>query len=420
ATLALWLAADASSAGLARALERFVAVLVIACPCALGLATPAAVAVGAGRGAELGVLFKGGEALEAASRVDLVLLDKTGTLTTGDPALTDVVTLAPSPTPASAPKPADAASAASADTATTTADAASAAENELLALAAAAEAPSEHPLARAVVEGARRRGLALPAVSEFRAEAGAGVEARVGAERVRVGTAAWLARAHVDAAPLEAEAERLAALGRTPFFVARLDHARPLAGLVAVADRPADGARAAVASLRALGFDVAMATGDRERTARAIAAELGIERIHAGLTPAGKAALVAAERAAGRVVAMVGDGINDAPALAAAHVGIAAGRGADVAVAAADVALLRGSIASLPLALSLARATLATIRQNLFWAFVYNVVGIPLAAGLLYPFTGWQLSPLVASAAMSLSSASVLANSLRLRRFGRA
>ncbi|MCU0686853.1 MAG: copper-translocating P-type ATPase [Polyangiaceae bacterium] len=483
ATLTLWLIVDPSASGLAHALERFVAVLVIACPCALGLATPAAVAVGAGRGAELGILFKGGEALEAASRVDLVLLDKTGTLTAGEPSLTDVIT---PPTEVGGSKRPLSEKAATRHDAQSpalvgawlplrtnvpegarphrgasfesrfigsslpptsvggTPDAEKKlppltdAENELLALAASAEAPSEHPLARAVVEGARSRGLALSPAREFRAEAGAGIEALVGAERVLVGTASWLERAGVDPSPLEPEAERLASLGRTPFFVARfaaeprvnaapLLSAEPhltaeprLAGLVAVADRPADGARAVIATLLGMGLELAMATGDRERTARAIAAELGLERVHAGLTPLAKAALVAEARAAGRTVAMVGDGINDAPALAAAHVGIAAGHSADVAIAAADVALLRGGIASLPRALGLARATLKTIRQNLFWAFVYNVVGIPLAAGLLYPFTGWQLSPLVASAAMSLSSVSVLANSLRLRRYGRA
>ncbi|HEU4404992.1 MAG TPA: heavy metal translocating P-type ATPase [Polyangiaceae bacterium] len=414
ATFALWLAVDPSGAGLSSALERFVAVLVIACPCALGLATPAAVAVGTGRGAELGVLVKGGEALEAASRVDLVLLDKTGTLTEGEPSLTDVVAFDPAAGPGARAGARRAGHHAESDRGgASDGDA----ERALLSLAAGAEAPSEHPLARALVEGARARGAEPPPAGEFRSQPGAGVEALVAGERVRVGQAEWLREAGVDTSPLEPEAERLAALGRTPFFVAR---AGALAGLVAVADRPAEGARRAVEALAAMGIEAAVVTGDRERTARALAAELGIARVHAGVSPEGKAALVAAERAAGRVVAMVGDGVNDAPALAAAHVGVAATRGADVAFAAADVALLRGGIAALPLALGLARATLRTIRQNLFWAFVYNVVGIPLAAGLLYPFTGWQLSPLVASAAMSLSSVSVLVNSLRLRRFGRA
>ncbi|WP_437942466.1 heavy metal translocating P-type ATPase [Sorangium sp. So ce341] len=381
-----WLAVDPTAAGLATAIERFVAVLVIACPCALGLATPAAVAVGTGRGAELGVLVKGGAALEAASRVDTVLLDKTGTLTSGRPELTDVVALAGH------------------------------GEAELLGLAAAAELQSEHPVARAIVEGARGRGVGLPAASEFRAEIGHGIEARAAGRLVRAGTAAWLRRAGIDTGALEAEAERLAAQGRTPSFVA-VDGR--LAGLVAVADRPTDEARRAIAALRQLGVEVAMVTGDRAGAARAVAEELGIRAVFAEVRPEDKARIVREQRAAGRRVAMVGDGINDAPALAGADVGVALGSGADVAVASADVALLRGGVAGLPVALGLARATLRTIRQNLFWAFIYNVLGIPIAAGLLYPLTGWLLSPVLASAAMSLSSVSVLANSLRLRAFGR-
>ena len=383
-TLLVWTLVDPSAGGLATAVERFVAVLVIACPCALGLATPAAVAVGTGRGAELGILFKGGAALEAASRVDTVLLDKTGTLTTGKPELTDIVTTN------------------------------GAHEHDLLQLVAAVERDSEHPIAQAIVRGAAGRGTPAARASDFSSEPGLGVEATVGEHIVRVGTALWLARAGIDTAALEVTAGQLALRGRTPAFIA-VDGA--LAGLIAVADRPADGAREAVASLRNLGIEVAMLTGDRLATARAIAAELGIERVIAELRPEDKARIVAEQRARGRVVAMVGDGINDAPALAAAHVGIAIGSGTDIAIAAADVALLRGGIAGLPTALRLARRTLATIRQNLFWAFIYNVLGIPIAAGVLVPWTGWTLSPVLASAAMSLSSVSVLMNSLRLRRF---
>ncbi|HEY0135973.1 MAG TPA: heavy metal translocating P-type ATPase [Nannocystis sp.] len=382
-TLLVWALVDPSAAGFAVAVERFVAVLVIACPCALGLATPAAVAVGTGRGAELGILVKGGAALEAASRIDTVLLDKTGTLTTGKPELTDVVAL-------------------------------TGAEDDLLRLVAAVERESEHPVAQAIVRGAVARGVALVPASDFRTEPGLGVEADVGGRTVRVGTTAWLKRAGIDTAALEATAEELAAGGRTPSFVA-VDGA--LAGLIAVADRPTDGARETVATLRSLGIEVAMVTGDRLGTARAVAAELGIERVVAEVRPEDKARVVAEERARGRIVAMVGDGINDAPALAAAHVGIAIGSGTDIAIAAADVALLRGGIAGLPTALRLARRTLTTIRQNLFWAFVYNVLGIPIAAGVLAPWTGWTLSPVLASAAMSLSSVSVLMNSLRLHRF---
>jgi Cu+-exporting ATPase len=238
----------------------------------------------------------------------------------------------------------------------------------------------------------------------------------VAGETIRIGTSAWLARGGVDVSDFESEAERLAAQGRTPSFVA-VDGT--LAGLVAVADRPTDEARQAVASLALLGIEVAMVTGDRSRTAQAVAAQLGIERVIAEVKPEDKARVVAQERARGRIVAMVGDGVNDAPALAGAHVGIAVGTGTDIAMAAADVVLLRGGISALPAALRLARGTMRTIRQNLFWAFIYNVIGIPVAAGALYPFFGWLLSPVLASAAMSLSSVSVLANSLRLRRFGR-
>jgi Cu+-exporting ATPase len=385
-TFVAWFALVPTADGFATALERFVAVLVIACPCALGLATPAAVAVGTGRGAELGILVKGGAALEAASRITTVLLDKTGTLTLGRPELTDVIHLADY------------------------------GEGKLLSLVAAAERESEHPVARALVEGARARGLRIERASGFRMEAGHGIEARVSGHLVRVGTTAWLRQAGIDTDALEAEAERLAGRGRTPSFVA-IDGR--LAGLVAVADRPTEEAKRAVQELRQLGIRVAMVTGDRAGTARAVAGELGIQTVFAQVKPEDKAKIVLEQRAYGGKVAMVGDGINDAPALALADVGIAIGSGTDIAVAAADVVLLRGGIAGLPKALHLARATLSTIRQNLFWAFFYNVIGIPIAAGLLYPVTGWVLSPVLASLAMSLSSVSVLGNSLRLRAFGR-
>jgi Cu+-exporting ATPase len=375
-----WYLLDPSGGGLAAAIQQFVAVLVIACPCALGLATPAAVAAGTGRGAELGILVKGGVPLEAASRVDTVLLDKTGTLTTGKPTLTDVIALD-----------------GDADT--------------LLRLVAAAERPSEHPVASALVAGWTGP---LPTAQAFRVEAGLGVEATVEGRRVRIGTAAWLADDHVATEALEGEADRLARRGRTPSFVA-VDGR--LAGLVAVADRPTDAAKATVAALHALGLRVVMVTGDRWATARAVAEELGIAHVYAEVRPEGKAAVVQAEREAGRRVAMVGDGINDAPALATADVGIAIGTGTDVALATADIALVGHGLAALPRALALSRATLRTIRQNLFWAFAYNVLGIPIAAGLLFPWTGWLLTPVLASAAMSLSSVSVLTNSLRLRRF---
>ncbi|MRG92220.1 heavy metal translocating P-type ATPase [Polyangium spumosum] len=387
ATLAFaaWLVADPTATGLAAAVERFVAVLVIACPCALGLATPAAVAVGTGRGAELGVLVKGGSALEATSRVDTVIVDKTGTVTAGKPTL-------------SAVKPTAAFE-----------------EETFLQLVGSAELGSEHPVAKALVEGARARGLSLTAPTRFHADAGRGAVAQILGREVRIGTARYLAEHGVDSAPLEGAAEALAEKGNTPSFVA-VDGA--LAGLVAVADLPTAEAKDTVAALHRLGVRVVMATGDRAAAARAVAREIGIDEVFAEVRPEDKARIVAEERAKGHVVAMVGDGMNDAPALAGAHVGIAVANGTDVAVAAADIALLRGGIATLPTALGLSRATLGTIRQNLFWAFIYNVVGIPIAAGALYPLTGWLLSPVLASAAMSLSSVSVLLSSLRLRGYG--
>ncbi len=388
ATIALvtWFVLDPTSGGLAVALERFVAVLMIACPCALGLATPAAVAVGTGRGAELGILVKGGSVLETASRVNSVLLDKTGTVTEGKATLTDAV------------------------------DVSGRGELALLTAVAAVERQSEHPVAVAIVNGATARGASLASATDFTMQPGAGVEGIVGTERVRIGTSAWLAVAGISTASLDATADALASKGRTPSFVAISGE---LAGIVAISDRPTLEAKRAIADLRKMGIDVAMVTGDRLATARAVAAEIGIDRVFAEVRPEDKARIVNEERGRGRTVAMVGDGVNDAPALAAADVGVAIGTGADIAVAAADIALLRGGIASLPLALRLARGTLRTIRQNLFWAFVFNVIGIPIAAGALYPSTGWLLSPILASAAMSMSSVSVLTNSLRLRRFGR-
>ena len=383
-TLITWIVLDPTSAGLAVAVERFVAVLVIACPCALGLATPAAVAVGTGRGAELGVLIKGGPALETASRVDSIFLDKTGTLTSGKPTLTEVIPHAGFE------------------------------GQRLLSLVASLERESEHPVARAIVQGANDRGAGLFAASEFVSAPGGGVEGRVDGQHVRVGTRAWLAAAGIDSDLLEADADQLARRGRTPSFVA-VDG--QLVGLIAISDPPAPAAKHVVQAVRDLGVEVTMLTGDRKQTADAIAGELDIAKVVAELRPEDKARWVIQAREQGRIVAMVGDGINDAPALAAAHVGIAIGTGTDIAVAAADVALMRGGISALPIALRLARATMTTIRQNLFWAFVYNAIGIPIAAGALHAWTGWSLSPVLASAAMSLSSVSVLANSLRLKWF---
>ncbi|MFO0662192.1 MAG: copper-translocating P-type ATPase, partial [Polyangiaceae bacterium] len=384
-TLVVHLALDRSGMGVATAFEHAVAVLVIACPCALGLATPAAVAVGAGRGAELGVLVKGGSVLESASTLSRVFLDKTGTLTEGHPKLTDVVLH-------------------------------SGTEQELLSLLVSIEAQSEHPIGRALVEGSIERGASVREVSSFVMSPGHGVEARVEGTRARVGNAQWVEEMGALVEPLAARAEELARAGKTPSFVAREG---ALLGLVAVADRPLREASAAVRKLGEMGIRVAMVTGDRSATARAIADEIGITEVHAETRPEDKAALIQKAREQGDKVAMVGDGINDAPALAAADVGISVSHGSDIALATADLVLLRGGIATLPVAIELARATLATIRRNLFWAFLYNVLGIPIAAGLLTPITGWVMSPVVASAAMSMSSVSVLLSSLSLKRFNK-
>ena len=379
-TLVVWLSVEPSVA-----LERFVAVLIIACPCALGLATPAAVAAATGRGAELGVLIKGGAPLEALSRVDTVILDKTGTLTAGKPMLTEVVPLAMK-------------------------------QEELLRFAAAVERDSEHPIASAIVAAANELGLSAERASNIIVEPGAGVAARVAGREVRIGTRAWLAAANVDAEPLTAEAERLAGLGRTVVLVS-IDGTA--AGVLAVADQPRPSTAPALRTLASLGVELIMLSGDREATARAVGDQLGIPRVIAGVLPEQKARLVTDERRRGKRVVMVGDGVNDAPALAAADVGVAVSSGTDIAVATSDVTLTREGIAGLPTALKLARATMRNIRQNLFWAFIYNIVGIPIAAGALYAWTGWLLSPIFASLAMSLSSVSVVLNSLRLRRFGR-
>ncbi|MET0285557.1 MAG: heavy metal translocating P-type ATPase [Polyangiales bacterium] len=358
-TFAGWAAFD-----LALAFERAIAVLVIACPCALGLATPAAVAVGTARGASLGVLIKGGSALEAAASLDTLLFDKTGTLTAGKPVLTKVH-----------------------------------GDAELLRLVAAVEQHSEHPIAKAIVAAVPGP---LPTPSSFEAQAGAGASAVVEGKRVVVGTARFL-RLGADA-----EATALAAQGNMIAYVS-IDGASR--GWIAVADQVLPEAKGILASLP---HEKVLVSGDLEATARNVASELNIPRVYAERTPAQKAELVQELRGQGKRVAMIGDGINDAPALAAADVGIAVGHGTDVAMASADIALLGQGIANLPTALALARATMRTIRQNLFWAFLYNLVGIPLAAGVFHPFA---LSPIFASLAMSLSSVSVLANSLRLRRF---
>jgi Cu+-exporting ATPase len=380
ATFATWFVLAPEETRLTMAVLNAVAVLVIACPCALGLATPAALMVGMGRGAQLGVLVKSAAALEGASRIDTVVLDKTGTLTRGRPEVARIL-------------PAEGFT-----------------EAEVLSLAAAAEAGSEHPLARAVLSAASTRGLTAGAAESFNATPGQGVEARVGGRTVLVGNRKLLdAKGVAGAAALEKE---LVAEGQTPVLVAVEGR---LAGALGLADTAREEAAESVQALHRMGLRVVMLTGDHEAPAARVARELGIDQVFAGVLPSGKAQVVRTLKAEGRRVAMVGDGINDAPALAEADLGVAMGSGSDVARDAADVTLLRADLRSLPAALGLARSTMRVIRQNLFWAFLYNALGIPVAAGLLYGVTGWLLSPMLASLAMSLSSVSVLLNSLRLR-----
>ena len=383
ATFAAWLAFGPSPA-LGFALVNAVAVLIIACPCAMGLATPTSIMVGTGKAAELGVLFRRGEALQALRDVKVVAFDKTGTLTMGRPALTDLI-------------PAEGFAA-----------------DEALRLAAAVEARSEHPIAAAIVEAAAERDLAWGAADGFEAVPGFGAEAWVDGRRVQVGADRYMLRLGVDVAALATEAARLAAEARTPLFMA-VDGR--LAALIAVADPIKPTTPAALAALHAAGLKVAMITGDNARTARAVADALGIDQVVAEVLPDGKVAALAALRARYGAAAFVGDGINDAPALAAADVGIAMGAGTDIAIESADVVLMRGDLTAVATAASLSRATLANIRQNLAWAFGYNVLLIPLAAGVLYPAFGLTLSPMIAAGAMALSSVSVLANALRLRGF---
>jgi Cu+-exporting ATPase len=383
-TFVAWLVLAPAETRLTQALLAAVSVLIIACPCALGLATPTAILVGTGRGAQAGILIKGGEALERAHQVTTVVLDKTGTVTAGKPSVTDVLPIG--------------------GTAET--------DMELLRLAASAERASEHPLAAAVVRAAEERGLTLSHPDKFAAIPGHGIEAVVGGRTVLVGTARLLRDRGLP--PDVATADRFAAEGKTPVFVA-VD-GQP-AGLIAIADRPKPSAAPAVQRLKQLGLKVVLLTGDTARTAKAIANKVGIDTVIAGVLPAGKAEEIARLQGAGEVVAMVGDGINDAPALAKADVGIAMGSGTDVAVESAEVTLVRGDLAGVPAAIELSRATMRTIRQNLFFAFAYNVLGVPVAAGMLYPLTHQLLSPVLASAAMALSSVSVVTNALRLRGF---
>ncbi len=368
------------------ALMNFVAVLIIACPCALGLATPTAIMVGTGRGAQHGVLIKSGDALEQAQALTTLVFDKTGTLTTGQPEVTDVI----APTMA---------------------------ETELLRVAASLERTSEHPLGQAIVRRAQAQHLALTEVDAFEALPGQGVSGRLEEHPVLLGTQRLLQERAIDTGRLEADAQHLAQSGKTPLFLAIAGQA---VGLIGVADRLKPEAAGSLQQLRQLGLDIVMLSGDKQPTAEAIARQAGIRHVVAEVLPQDKAAQIKSLQADGQIVGMVGDGINDAPALVQADVGIALGTGTDVAMDAADITLVRGDLSSVVTALRLSRRTMRLIKQNLFWAFFYNVAGIPIAAGVLYPFFQVLLNPMLAALAMALSSVSVITNSLRLRRFGAA
>jgi Cu+-exporting ATPase len=384
-TFLAWAILQPEQPALAWAFVNAVAVLIIACPCALGLATPMSIMVGVGRGAREGVLIKNAETLESLEKVDTIVVDKTGTLTEGRPRLTDCV-----PAPGFS-------------------------DDEVIRLAAAVEQHSEHPLAHAIVNDARERGLTVASVERFQSHTGGGVQGEVAGKVVLAGKRSLLADRGVDGiAELDTRASDLQRKGRTVIYVA-VD--RRCAGLLAVADPIKESSFEAVRSLHGLGLRVIMLTGDSEATAKTVANQLGIDEYHAEVRPEDKHARVQSLRKSGRRVAMAGDGINDAPALAAADVGIAMGKGSDVAIESAGVTLIKGDLRGIVKALRLSRRTMRNIRQNLFFAFVYNALGVPIAAGVLYPLSPHLLlNPMIAAAAMSFSSVSVVANALRLRR----
>ncbi|MDR1837687.1 MAG: heavy metal translocating P-type ATPase [Treponema sp.] len=374
----------AGKSALEFSLAIFIAVLVIACPCALGLATPTAIMVATGKGAENGILIKGGEALETAHKIQTIVFDKTGTVTEGKPKVTDVVT------------------------------AAGMEEKYLLQITASAEKGSEHPLGQAIVQSAQGQGIELFAISHFEALTGRGIEAVINNVSVLTGNRKLMDERGVSFAEMENQSDKLAAEGKTPMYVALDGKA---AGIVAVADVVKQSSKAAIERLHKMGIEVAMITGDNKKTAAAIAKQVGIDRVLSEVLPQDKSAEVKKIQNEGRKVAMVGDGINDAPALAQADIGVAIGSGTDVAMESADIVLMRSDLMDVPTAINLSKRTIRTIKQNLFWAFGYNVLGIPIAAGLLHIFGGPLLNPMFAAAAMSLSSVSVLSNALRLKRF---
>ena len=380
-TFVLWLALGL---GLSNALSATIAVLIIACPCALGLATPMAIMVGTGKAAQHGILIRGGEALEETRRIDAVVLDKTGTITQGKPAVSEVIAVS------------------GVDT------------SEVLRLAAAAELGSEHPLGEAIVTYAREQGVTLPSASEFAALSGRGIDATIEGHRVRIGNRNYMQDSGLDVSALVDRADALAQSGATPTYIAR-DEA--VIGIIAVSDTIKDEAKEAISQLSALGLEVWMLTGDNLATAQTVAREVGIDQVLADVLPSDKAEMIRSLQARGKVVAMVGDGINDAPALAQADLGMAIGTGTDVAMAASDITLIGGDLRGIVTAIALSRRTVATIKQGLAWAFGYNALLIPVAMGALYPFFHVLLSPALAAAAMAMSSVSVITNALRLRGF---
>jgi Cu+-exporting ATPase len=403
ATFILWFNITGN---LSMALITTVGVLIIACPCALGLATPTSVMVGTGKGAENGILIKGADSLEVAHKIQTIVLDKTGTLTQGKPTVTDYVTMLGT---------------------------ANQNELKLLRLAAAVERNSEHPLAEAVVKYAQSQEVSfpLPEAKDFEAIAGSGVQGIVSDRLVQIGTQRWMDELGIETLPLQGQKVAWESAGKTAVWIA-ID--REMQGLIAIADALKPSSGVAVRALQKLGLEVVMLTGDNRQTAEAIAQEVGISRVFAEVRPAQKAAIIQSLQAEKRrkarnkftlskiqnpksIVAMVGDGINDAPALAQADVGIAIGTGTDVAIAASDITLISGDLQGIVTAISLSRATMQNIRQNLFFAFIYNVAGIPIAAGILFPIFGWLLNPMIAGAAMAFSSVSVVTNALRLRNF---
>lgn len=365
------------------ALTIFIAVLVIACPCALGLATPTAIMVGTGKGAENGVLIKGGEALEITHQIETIVFDKTGTITEGKPLVTDIVTNGIS-------------------------------ENEILVLAASAEKGSEHPLGEAIVRGAQEKNLEFRVIEEFNAIPGHGIEVKIDGKTILIGNKKLVNEKNIDISVLAKESDRLAAEGKTPMYIA-IDEI--LRGIIAVADTVKPSSKKAIESLHQMGIKVAMITGDNKKTADAIAKQVGIDIVLAEVLPEDKANEVKKLQGRNQKVAMVGDGINDAPALAQSDIGIAIGSGTDVAIESADIVLMRSDLMDVITAIKLSRATIKNIKQNLFWAFGYNVLGIPVAMGILHIFGGPLLNPMIAAGAMSLSSVSVLTNALRLRKF---